>query len=57
MQTEASLLTKQEVADRLKVSVRTVERMEAAGDLVAIRLGRSVRFRAEDVAALIGGAA
>src|SRR5262245_20906925 len=44
-----TLLTKAEVAARLKVSPRTVERLRARGDLPAFQLGRRVRFKEEDV--------
>jgi excisionase family DNA binding protein len=44
-----TLLRKAEVAARLKVSPRTVERLRARGELPALRLGRRVRFKEEDV--------
>lgn len=40
-------LTKQEAADRVKVSVRTIERAIAAGDLEATGSGRLTRIRPE----------
>lgn len=43
------LLTKKETALALVVSVRTLERLIAAGDLVAVRSGRSVRIRRADL--------
>lgn len=46
---EPQLLTRAEVAQKLKVSVRTLERWEEGGDLVPIRLGRNVRYRVADV--------
>ena len=51
--TPTSLLTRQEVADQLRVTVRTLERWEDEGRLVPIRLGRNVRYRGEDVEAYI----
>lgn len=38
------MLTRQEVADRLKVSVRAVDRLRASGKLPAVRVGGCVRF-------------
>lgn len=55
MPTDAVLLTAQEVADRLRITVRTLQRLEADGHLPAIRIGRSVRYRAEDLQAFIDG--
>lgn len=42
-----------EVAAILGVSARTVRRMIARGELVACRLGRSVRVHPDDLAAYI----
>ncbi|WP_251570026.1 helix-turn-helix transcriptional regulator [Parasutterella muris] len=36
MKSEAKFLTRKEVAERLRVSKSTVERMEAAGDIIGI---------------------
>jgi len=47
------LLTLQQVADRLQVSMSTVRRLVSAGDLVAVRIGRNLRVRPEDLAAYI----
>jgi excisionase family DNA binding protein len=47
------LLTKTRAAKELLVSVRTVERLIGAGELVAIRSGRSVRIRRADLATYI----
>lgn len=52
-----SLLTKKEVADFLRVSVKTVERMVADGELKAIRIRGQVRFDPEDIRALIASKA
>jgi len=46
---EAPLFTAQEVADRLRVTVRTVQRLETEGTLIPVRVGRAVRYRREDV--------
>jgi len=44
-QQDAGLLTKAEAAGWLKISTRQVDNYLASGDLPAVRLGRSVRFR------------
>jgi excisionase family DNA binding protein len=44
------LLTLSEVADLLRISVRTVRRLSASGRLPCIRIGRQLRFRPDDVA-------
>jgi excisionase family DNA binding protein len=48
------LLRRREAAELLGVSARTVDRLAEAGALPRVRVGeRSVRFRAEDVIALV----
>lgn len=47
------LLTLQQVADRLQVSMSTVRRLVDAGKLKAVRIGRNLRVRPEDLAAYI----
>lgn len=47
------LYTVKETADALHVSYRTVERWISAGELLPVRMGRSVRIRRADIAALI----
>ncbi len=47
------LLTAQQVADRLLLSLRTVRRMIASGQLPVHRLGRAVRVNARDVEILL----
>jgi len=39
-----SLLTRQEAADVLGISVRKLDSLEEAGEIQAIRIGRSVRY-------------
>ncbi len=46
-------LTCAEVAQSLGLCTRTVRELVRSGDLVAFRLGRSVRIRPEDLEALI----
>ena len=51
------LLTVAEVADCLKLSVRSVRRLIARNQLSVIRIGRSVRVRLEDLNSFIDEAA
>jgi excisionase family DNA binding protein len=48
-------LTVSEVAGSLRVSDMTVRRLITAGDLPAVRVGRSVRLRAHDVDDYLSG--
>ena len=43
------LLTPQETAAFLSISVRTVQRLVSTGDLRAVRISKSMRFRMDDV--------
>jgi excisionase family DNA binding protein len=47
------LLTAAETAHRLRVTTRTLQRMEADRVLVPVRIGRNVRYRTADVEAYI----
>ena len=47
------LMTIRGSADALDVSTRTVSRLIAAGTLPAVRIGRLVRIRPEDLATLV----
>lgn len=47
------LMTIRGSADALDVSTRTISRLIAAGTLPAVRIGRLVRIRPEDLAALV----
>jgi len=49
------LLTAQNAADRLQVSVRTIHRAIATGKLRAIHIGRSVRISEEALQAFLTG--
>lgn len=44
-----NLLTRQQVAELLFVSVRTIDRFKCSGDLPYIQVGKQLRFRLEDV--------
>ena len=43
------LLTRQEVAERLKLSLVTIDRLRRRKELDCVKLGRSVRIPAESV--------
>jgi excisionase family DNA binding protein len=47
------LMTRREVADLLKVSVRSVDRLRQSGALAAVMVLSNVRFRVEDVEVLL----
>lgn len=49
------LLTKDEVADRLRQSPRSIERYVKDGKLKAVKVGRSIRFKLSDIADFIDG--
>jgi len=49
-----ALLDASDVAKVLALSVRSIRRLIASGELPSVRLGRSVRIRQIDVDALIG---
>ncbi|HWA97336.1 MAG TPA: helix-turn-helix domain-containing protein [Pirellulales bacterium] len=48
-----ALLTVRDVAERLKVSTRTIQTMTKAGELPTVRIRRAVRFRPADVRAFV----
>ena len=52
-QARARLLTVGEVAEMLRVSNMTVYRLVKAGDLRALRVGKSYRLREDDVDAFL----
>jgi excisionase family DNA binding protein len=43
------VMKKKQVAEFLQVSERTIDYLRQAGELVCVKIGRSVRFRLEDV--------
>jgi excisionase family DNA binding protein len=51
------LITKGEVAERLSVSVRTIERLVATGRLPQVYVERSARFRVKDLEAYVNSLA
>lgn len=55
MGVEELLLKKREVAARLSVCARTVERLVAAGKLTRIKVRGAVRFRMSEVQNLMSG--
>ena len=50
---EEILLTREEAADRLRVSTRTLDDLEASGRLQATRIGRRVLYHAEALDAFV----
>lgn len=48
------LLTSDEVAGLFRISKRTVERLAKSGVLPCIKVGGSVRFREQAIAAILG---
>ena len=46
---QEGLLTTQQAAEYFQVCERTVARMAARGELAAVRIGRCLRFRREDL--------
>ena len=51
--TKDALLTRDEVADRLRVSLRTVDTLRERGELKAVRVGRRVLVREADLAQFV----
>lgn len=49
VQTDGKLITRQEAADILSVSQKTVMRLNYAGDIPAIPVGASIRIRKSDL--------
>jgi len=54
---EDRLLTREEVAAQLGVSLRTVARLADTDELPRVRIGRAVRFRERDVAGIVASGA
>lgn len=54
MDQDLSILTKQETADLLQVSLKTLGRWEKDGILIPFRIGVNVRYRQADIEELIG---
>lgn len=50
---QTKLLTTRQVADQLGLHTNTIYNMTCAGELHAVRFGRAVRYRAEDIERLI----
>jgi excisionase family DNA binding protein len=53
MTTQDKLLTKKEVADKFGITTRTLNRWRNRGVIKAVVVGRVVRFRPDDVQAVI----
>ena len=50
---DPTLLTRAETAEKLQISVRMLDTLEAAGEIQAIRIGRSVRYHPDTIEAFI----
>lgn len=57
MTTNETLLTVRDVSAMLQVSRRTLQRWEKDGKLTPVRIGSTVRYRKQDVSALVRGVA
>jgi excisionase family DNA binding protein len=53
MLTDSEFMTAKDVAERLRVSERTVRRLIATGSLRVCRIGRGVRIRRADLEAFL----
>ena len=51
----SEVLTVQEVANYLRIDIRTVYRLAKKGELPCIKIGRQWRFNREDIKDLISG--
>lgn len=51
------LLTRKEVAELLSISLRHLDTLVASGEIVPVRIGRSVRFRPKSIKDFIEEAA
>jgi excisionase family DNA binding protein len=50
---EDALLTREEAAERLRISTRTLDDLEASGRLQAVRIGRRVLYHSDTLDAYI----
>jgi PTS system nitrogen regulatory IIA component len=51
----SEVLTVQEVANYLRIDIRTVYRLAKKGDIPCIKIGRQWRFNREDIKELVSG--
>lgn len=49
------LMTKADLVEKLRISLPTINRLIRSGRLPSVNIGRSVRFRREDVEQFIDG--
>ena len=54
-QNQKKLISKKEVAERLSLSQRTIERLAHRGSLTSVKIGRSVRFKLEEIEEVVMG--
>jgi PTS system nitrogen regulatory IIA component len=55
IQMNSEVLTVQEVANYLRIDIRTVYRLAKKGEIPCIKIGRQWRFNREDIKDLISG--
>jgi len=51
----SEVLTVQEVANYLRIDIRTVYRLAKRGDIPCIKIGRQWRFKRDDIKELVSG--
>ena len=51
----SEVLTVQEVANYLRIDIRTVYRLAKRGDIPCIKIGRQWRFNRDDIKELVSG--
>lgn len=51
----SEVLTVQEVADYLRIDIRTVYRLAKRGDIPCIKIGRQWRFNRDEIKDLVSG--
>jgi len=51
----SEVLTVQEVANYLRIDIRTVYRLAKRGDIPCIKIGRQWRFNRDDIKGLVSG--
>lgn len=49
------LMSKKEVAEIFSVSIRSIERLAARGELKKVKIGGCVRFRLKEIEAILQG--
>ncbi|WP_213263164.1 helix-turn-helix domain-containing protein [Gordonia amarae] len=55
MSVRTRLLSYEDVAAETGLSLRTIQRMVAAGEIATVRVGQRVRFQPDEIARLVAG--